>query len=139
MVGAMIEIIRSTAEYPEEMVIATLERTEIRQEAEMPFTDKRCAVAGAPKERRQRRMAWRQPDVLGRVCVDRLLQSDREAILIASSDQGRTRGRTHGRIGIGLGKFHPFERKPVHVRRRVVGLAIATHIGKAEIVGENED
>src|SRR5215475_8867548 len=98
MVGAVIEIVRGAAEYPEEMVIATLERTEIRQEAEMPFADQRCAVAGATKQRRQRRMAWGQPDVPGRARVDRLLQSDREAILVASSDQRRARRRAHGGI-----------------------------------------
>src|ERR1700730_16578207 len=119
MVGAVIEIIRGAAEYPEEMVIATLERTEIRQEAEMPFADERCAVAGAPNERRQRRMAWRQPDVPGRVRADRPVQSNRGTILVCPGDLGGARGRTHGGIGVGLGEFYPFERKPVHVRRRV--------------------
>src|SRR5262245_59476056 len=41
----MIEIIGSAGEDPEEVVIAALQWTEIRQEAEMPFADQRGAIA----------------------------------------------------------------------------------------------
>ena len=41
----MIKIIGTAAVYSEEVVVAALERTEIRQEAEVPFADQRRAVA----------------------------------------------------------------------------------------------
>jgi hypothetical protein len=33
----------------------------------------------------------------------------------------------------------PFDRQTVHVRRRVVALAVATHVGIAKVVGQNKD
>src|SRR5262245_35108954 len=44
-VRTMIEIVGSAREDAEEMVVAAPQRTEIRQEAEMPFADQRGAVA----------------------------------------------------------------------------------------------
>ena len=40
----MIEIVGTAAEYPEELVVATLQRTEIRQLTKMPFPDERRAI-----------------------------------------------------------------------------------------------
>src|SRR5713101_7903845 len=80
-----------------------------------------------------------QPYVPGRSSAYRFLQADRETILVTPGNQRRACGRTHSGIGVGLGEFHPFERKSIHVRRCVIALAVATHIGKAEVVGEDED
>jgi hypothetical protein len=139
VVGAVIEIIRGAAEYAEEMVVAALEWAKIRQEAEMPFANQRRGVACGPKQRWQCRMAWRQPYVLRRVSADRLLQANCQPILIAARDQPRARGRTYRGIRVCLCELRPFKRKPVYVWRRVVLLAIATHIGKAEVVGKDKN
>ena len=44
-VRTVIKIIGTAAVYSEEVVVAALERAEIRQEAEVPFADQRRAVA----------------------------------------------------------------------------------------------
>ena len=44
-VRTMIEIVGTAAEDPEEVVVAALQWTEIRQVAEMPFADQRGAIA----------------------------------------------------------------------------------------------
>ena len=135
----MIEIVGSAAENAEEMVVAALDRAEVRQEAEMPLADQRGAIARLPEQRRQRGMARRQADIPGRRRIDRLLEPDRQPVLIAAGDQRRARRRADGRIGVGLGEPHPFQREAVDVRRRVVELAVATHIRVAEIVRQDED
>ena len=139
VIGPVIEVVGGAAEDAEEVVVAALDRAEIRQEAEMPLADQRRAVAGGAQQRRQGRMTWRQADGLGRRRVDRLLEADGQPILIAPGDQRRPRRRTDGRVGVGLGEFQPLEREPVDVRRRVVLLAVAAHVGIAEVVGEDED
>ena len=45
VVGAVIEIIGSAAEYAEEVVVAALQWTEVRKKPEMPFANQRGAVA----------------------------------------------------------------------------------------------
>jgi hypothetical protein len=44
-VRSMIEIVGTAPEYSEEVVVAALQGTEIRQVAEMPFADQRGAIA----------------------------------------------------------------------------------------------
>src|SRR5262249_51871256 len=75
VIGAVIEIVGGAAEDSEEVVVAALERAEVRQIAEVPLADQRSAVARRLEERRQRGMARRQADVLRRRSVDRFLQA----------------------------------------------------------------
>ena len=49
-VRTMIEIVGTAAEYSEEVVVAALERAEIREESEVPFADQRRAVARLPEQ-----------------------------------------------------------------------------------------
>ena len=44
-VRTMVEIVCAAAEDSEELIVAALQRTEIRQRAEMPFADQRGAIA----------------------------------------------------------------------------------------------
>ena len=44
-VRTMIEIVSTAAEYSEELIVAALQGTEIRQIAEMPFANQRGAIA----------------------------------------------------------------------------------------------
>jgi hypothetical protein len=138
-IGPVVEIVGGAAQDSEEAVVAALERAEIRQEAEMPFADQRGAVACLAKQRRQRGMIGRQADVLRRYGVDRLLQADREAILVAAGDQRGARGRADRGIGVALGEAHSLKREPVDVRGEIVALAVAAHVGVAEIVRHDED
>jgi hypothetical protein len=46
----MIEIVGTTTDYSEEVVVAALQWTEIRQVAEMPFADQRGPVARLPQQ-----------------------------------------------------------------------------------------
>src|SRR3954449_12434049 len=100
MVGAMIEIIGGATEDAEEMVVAALERAEIRQKTEVPFSDQRRAIAGLLQQGRQGRMARRQADVLRSTRIDRLLQADRHAVLVSPGGKRCARGRTDRGIGI---------------------------------------
>jgi len=138
-VAAVIEVVGGAAEDAEEAVVAALERAVVRQIAEMPFAHQARAVARLLEQRRQGRMARRQPDTLRRRRVDRLFQADRQAHLIAPGDQPGARRRAVGGIGIALREPQPLERQAVDVRRRVVALAVAAHVGIAEVVGEDED
>ena len=61
----MIEVIRAAAEYAEKVVVATFQRTEIRQVTKMPFSDQRGAISRLLEQRWQGGVAWRQPDVFG--------------------------------------------------------------------------
>src|SRR5258706_11424852 len=135
----VLEIVRRPREDPEELVVAALERTELREKAHMPLADEACPVANLLDERRQRRMARGQPGVLWALWNDRLLEAGRETILIAPRDQGRSRRRAHGRIRIALSETEPLDREAVDVRRHVVTLAVAAQVRVAEVVGHDED
>src|SRR6266446_6699740 len=84
-------------------------------------------------------MAGGQTNVLGGCRYNWLLQSDRKPILIASGDQCRPRCRAVGRIGIGLGESRALKRETIDIWCCVVALAIAAHVGVAEVIRENED
>jgi hypothetical protein len=135
----MIEIVRRASENAEEMVVAALERAEVRQIAEMPFADEGRAVACLLEQRRQGRVAGRQTDAFRRRWIDRFLEPHRKTHLIASGNQPRACRRATRRIRIGLRKFYSLDRDPVDVRRRVVALAVATHISVAEVIRQDED
>src|SRR5579859_1511261 len=85
-VGEVVE--SATSETPE-MIVAALQRTVVRQPAEVPFADQRRAVSGLFQERGQCWMLRGQSDVLRKpVAREWLLESYRQPALIASSDQG---------------------------------------------------
>ena len=46
----------------------------------------------------------------------------------------RPRRRAHRAGGIGVGKFHAFRGKPVHGRRLMKLVAVATRVGPAHVV-----
>src|SRR5438094_909174 len=72
----------------EETVVAALQRAEARQEAQVPFADEGSSISGFFKQRRQRRMAGRQADTFGTLRIQRLFQTQREAILITAGNEG---------------------------------------------------
>src|SRR5207244_8594047 len=84
-------VIDGAASEAEEVVVAALQWTELRQVAEMPFPDERRPVAGFPQQRWQRRMLRRQADIR-RGVGQRLLEADTQPVLIAPCDQPDTRG-----------------------------------------------
>ena len=138
-IGTMIEVIGRAAENAEEGVVAALERAVVRQIAEMPFADQARAVACLLEQRGEGGMTWRQPDGFRGRGIDRLLEAHRQTHLIAAGRQAGARGRAIRRIRIALREPHPLDRQTVHVRRRVVALAVATHVGIAKVVGQDED
>ena len=85
-------------------------------------------------------MAWWQTEASwGRHGVDRLFESHLKAHLIAPRDEPGARGRAVRGIRIRLREPQAFDRQTVHVGRGIVALAVAAHIGVAEIVRQNED
>src|SRR5450631_2732842 len=135
----MIEIIGAAAEYPEKLIIPALQRTEIRQLAKMPFSDQRRAISRLLQQGWQCGVAWRQADPFGTRRKKRLFEPNRQASLIAPSDQRRARRRAVRRVGVRLCEFQAFGSQPIDVRRRIVPLTIAAHIRIAEVIGQDED
>jgi hypothetical protein len=105
----------------------------------MPFADQRGAAARLLQQRRQGRVGWRQADILGARRIDRLLEADRETILIASGSQGRACRRADRGVGVALREFQPLDCQAVYVWRRVVVLTVAAHISVAEVIRHDED
>jgi len=76
-------------------------------------------------------MTWREADTLGCRRANRLLEPDRQPILIASRDQADARWGANGGVRVGLREAQPLGRELVDVGGRVVALAMAADIGKA--------
>src|SRR5262249_50736013 len=137
--AAVIEIVGRASEDAKEVVVAALERAEVGQETKVPLTDERGAVAGLLEDRRQGRMARRQADARRRRVIERLLESEWQAHLVAAGDQRGAGRRAIGRIGIGLRVAQSLEREAVDIGRGVVARAVAAHVRIAETVGHDED
>ena len=129
------EIIDRAAAEPPEMLISAFERSEARQGPEMPLADEPGFIAGVAQERRKSGVRRRDPDIAAR---DRLLETDREAILVAAGDQRRARRRTNRAVGIGLSEPQSFGGQAIDVRRSKVRPAVAGQVGIAEVVGHDE-
>src|SRR5262249_14433890 len=84
------EIVHCLAADTEEVVVTALERTEIRQNAQMPLADQSSAVSRLLQQRRQGGMLGRKADL--RVANQRLLEPQPQSILVAAGDQRETRG-----------------------------------------------
>src|SRR4051812_2094539 len=101
----MIEIISAATEYPEKLVVATFQRTEIWQVTKMPFSDQRRAISRVLEQRWQRGVAGRQADVFGSQRSKWLFQPKRQTSLIAPRNQRCARRRAVRGIGVRLSKF----------------------------------
>src|SRR5437762_14191641 len=84
--GFVREVIQPAAAKAEEVVVATLERAEIRQPTEMPLTEQGRAVSGLLQQRRQSRMFWREPQ-LSLCATERFVQANGKTILVAAGNQ----------------------------------------------------
>jgi hypothetical protein len=90
--GSVIEIVRRTAPYAEEVVVAAaFEGAEVRQKAQMPFANQRRCVACFLQQRWQRRVIGRQTDSFRALQIERLFQAHGQTVLIASGSKGRSR------------------------------------------------
>src|SRR4029453_5697922 len=138
-VRTMIEIVGTTADHSEEVVVAALQWAEIWQVAEMPFADQRGAIARLLQHRRQSGVAWRQANVLGAYWTNWFFQPNRQTSRIASSDQRRARRRAVGGIGVTLRESQSLDCQPVDVWRCIVAVTVATHISVAEVIRQDED
>jgi hypothetical protein len=129
------EIVDPAAADAPELVEPAPERTVIRQLAEVPLADERGGIAAFAQQRGQGGVLGRQAD---RAALQRLLEPDRQAVLVASGQQRDPRRRAHRAVGVGLREAHPLPRKPVDRRGRVFAAAVATQVGIAEVVGHDE-
>src|SRR5437763_723408 len=77
-------VIHGTAPEAIEVLVATLERAEFRQDTEMPLAEKSRSVAGLLQQRRQGGMVRGQTNVP--TDRQRLLQSEWQSILVAAGD-----------------------------------------------------
>ena len=72
----------------------------------------------------------------------RLLRRTTKTVLIATRQQRKSRGRTHGRIDQRMGETQALVRHAVDVRRHIMRrtrTAVAAKVSRAQIVGEDED
>ena len=102
----------------------------------MPLPDERRAVAGLLQQRRQGGMLRRQTDI---AAGQRLLQPDRQPVLVAAGDQRGARRRTDRGVGVRLQEAHALGRQAIDVRRADIGTPVARYVGVTEIVGHDED
>ena len=106
----MGEVIDAAAHRAEELLVAALERAEMRREAEVPLADERGGVARVAQERGQRRMSGRQVrECASQGARDRLVCAAAQAVLPAPGREREARRRAHGRVGVAVGE---------HARRR---------------------
>ena len=68
-----------------------------------------------------------------------MVQPAGKAVLISARHEGETGGRTHAAVGIGSMHRHPTRGERIERGRGDIFAPEAAEIGKAEIVGENED
>src|SRR5205814_10503108 len=113
--AGMRVVVDGAAAEAEEMVVAALQRSELREVAEMPFADERRAVADLSQQRGQRRMFRWKTDV-GNAGAKRLLEADTQPVLIAAGDQADARCRADRGIRVGLQESHAIRSKPIDVR-----------------------
>src|SRR6266481_9757182 len=131
------EIVHCPAAKSVEMIVATLQRTKLWQKTQMPLANQRRAVAGFSQQRGQRRVFRGKPDI--EVATQRLLQAEPHPILVAAGNQRRPRGGAHSGIRVSLQKTQSLRGDAVDIRSAKIWAAIAGHVGKAEVVRENED
>jgi hypothetical protein len=81
------------------VVITALQRAILGQQAEVPFAHEGGSVSRLAQERRQGGMAWRQAGV---AADKRLVETNVQAVLIASGNESGARGRADRGVGIGL-------------------------------------
>ena len=72
------------------------------------------------------------------VVVDRLLQPDRDAVLVAPGGERGAGRRAHARVRIALRQPHAPGRERVDPWRRVVAPPVAAEVAIAEVVGHDE-
>src|SRR5262245_12551634 len=143
--GRVVEVIDRADAESIEMVIATFERTEIRQRAEVPLADERRSVTCFSEQRRQRRMLGWEADGIdaldspGSRCSNRFFQANAKPVLIASSDERGARCRTDCGIGVALSEADAAGGDVVDVRCPQIRAAVASHIGVTEIIGHDEE
>ena len=116
VIGAFVPIVVDAAAAESvEVIVAALQRAEFRQFAEVPLADERRRIAGFLQQRRQRRMLGRQADH-GVSSAERFLETEPQAVLIASGDERRARCGTDRGVGIALQKPNAFRGDPIDVR-----------------------
>ena len=133
------EVIQRAATESVEAVIAAFQRPEIRQPAEVPFSDQRRAVAGGFEKRRQSRMVRWYADVAVAAAGQGLFQTDRKTVLIAPGDQGRAGGGAHRRVRIGLKQAHAAGGDAVDIRRLEIRPPVTRNVGVAHVVRHDVD
>ena len=119
-----------------EVVIAAQQRAILRQQAEMPLANEGGPISGLPQERGQRGMARRQTGV---AAGERLVETNVETVLIASSNQRSARGRADRGVGVGLKKACSARCKTVDVGSVEIGSSVAGNIGVTEVVRQDEN
>src|SRR4029077_16285357 len=99
----------------------------------MPLADQRRRITHFFQLRWQRRMfGWQTHCRVSR--TERLLETETQAVLVSSRDQGRARRGTDSRVGVSLQKPYAFGSNAIDVRRFQIGAAITADIGVSEIV-----
>ena len=95
---AVSEVVHAARERAEELLVAALQRPEVRRIAEMPLAHECGGVTGVAQERRQRRVRRRQAQgrITPRVAPDGLVGAAAQAMLPAAGHQREACRRTDG-------------------------------------------
>ena len=77
------------------------------------------------------------------LAVDGLVGPAAQAVLVAGGHQRKAGGRAHGRVGVALCELETRSGELVEHRRDLaelrVAAAVAAEVGKAEVIGHDED
>ena len=135
--GFVGEVVEAASAKSVEVVVATLERSIVREPAEVPLADEGGAVSRLAEEGRQ---CWLLRRQAGEMRIgERLKEAAWKAVLIAAGDEGDAGGAADGGVCVGLGEAHAFGGEAVDVEGLVFAAAIAGDVGVAEIVGHDVD
>ncbi len=132
----VLEVVEAAAVEAPEVIIAALQRPELRRRAQVPLADQPRLVAGLLEQRGQGGMFGRQAHGAQ---AQGLFQPHRQTVLVAAGDQPRAGGRADRGIGIGLHEPEPLLGQAIDVGGLVVGPAVAADVGVPQVVGQQED
>ena len=138
---AVGEVVEAAAHRAEELPVAALQRSEVRQEAEVPLADQGRRVAGVAQQRGQRRVVRRQAQhrIAAVAARDRLVVAAAQPVLEAPGHQREARGRADRRVGVPVGEAQAVGGQTVELGGARRPAAVTAEVRIAEVVGEDED
>ena len=124
---------------PEELVEAAANGIVSCRAAQVPFADQGGHVAGIDEQVGEGFFGGRQAGVGFLVSRADGVEFEPETGLVTPGQQARAGGGTEGGGDVALGESNPAGRERINVRRRNLGIALASEFTVAEVVREEDD